>query len=337
VATTDQRGQGRATTLAPASRAMAAAPWWVRLAAVLVTGDELTTPGALGTTTPGVVAPRHWGAATGINWCEEDYALTPHIAEFWNTVSNLVFLVVGLGQIWLASAHRLPARFWAMGTSVVMTGLASAAFHATLWRGAQRADEACENTIVAILWHAAERDEVGGGAGRGLAVDLRCLMHALAASLGVFCVTAFLFAEVHLIGMATACAVKLWRQSQRLPAMRAPLARGLFLTIAGAACWVVDRLGCDTVVAAASPLIGNPQLHAWWHVLIGLAIHQAFVLAAAIHLVAKGGGGDGSCDCRVSAGETNHRELPTLRYSVLPLVWLPPPPPQSLTEEPKSR
>jgi hypothetical protein len=63
VATTDQRGQGRATTLAPASRAMAAAPWWVRLAAVLVTGDELTTPGALGTTTPGVVAPRHWGAS----------------------------------------------------------------------------------------------------------------------------------------------------------------------------------------------------------------------------------------------------------------------------------
>ena len=32
-------------------------------------------------------------AAQGINWCESDYAVTPSIAEWWNTISNVAFLV----------------------------------------------------------------------------------------------------------------------------------------------------------------------------------------------------------------------------------------------------
>jgi hypothetical protein len=32
-------------------------------------------------------------AAQGINWCESDYAVSPSIAEWWNTLSNIAFLV----------------------------------------------------------------------------------------------------------------------------------------------------------------------------------------------------------------------------------------------------
>jgi hypothetical protein len=31
--------------------------------------------------------------AQGINWCESDYAVSPFVAEWWNTISNLAFLV----------------------------------------------------------------------------------------------------------------------------------------------------------------------------------------------------------------------------------------------------
>ncbi len=32
-------------------------------------------------------------AVQGINWCESDYAVSPSIAEWWNTISNVAFLV----------------------------------------------------------------------------------------------------------------------------------------------------------------------------------------------------------------------------------------------------
>ena len=36
-----------------------------------------------------------WGPPSAtMNWCEEDYVVTPWIAEFWNTLSNLTFVVL---------------------------------------------------------------------------------------------------------------------------------------------------------------------------------------------------------------------------------------------------
>ena len=32
-------------------------------------------------------------AAQAINWCESDYAVSPLVAEWWNTISNFAFLV----------------------------------------------------------------------------------------------------------------------------------------------------------------------------------------------------------------------------------------------------
>ncbi len=34
------------------------------------------------------------GDSQGINWCETDYAVSPVIAEWWNTMSNFAFLVM---------------------------------------------------------------------------------------------------------------------------------------------------------------------------------------------------------------------------------------------------
>jgi hypothetical protein len=39
----------------------------------------------------------HWGERTSnLDWCEENYVVTPYVAEWWNTVSNAGYVVLAL-------------------------------------------------------------------------------------------------------------------------------------------------------------------------------------------------------------------------------------------------
>jgi hypothetical protein len=80
----------------------------------------------------------HWPPPSAdFNWCEPDYVYTPWIAEVWNTVTSLLFLVGPL-LLWSES------RDWSVRLNlllVVAIGLGSAAFHATLQYEMQLMDE----------------------------------------------------------------------------------------------------------------------------------------------------------------------------------------------------
>ena len=40
-----------------------------------------------------------------IDWCESNYAVTSYIAEFWNTVSNLVMILFPMYGIYWSWKH----------------------------------------------------------------------------------------------------------------------------------------------------------------------------------------------------------------------------------------
>ena len=45
----------------------------------------------------GGLASGYWGERTSsLDWCEENWVVTPMIAEFWNALSNGIFIVLGL-------------------------------------------------------------------------------------------------------------------------------------------------------------------------------------------------------------------------------------------------
>ena len=80
-----------------------------------------------------------WGLPTAsIDWCEPNYAITPWIAEFWNTVSSLAMVTAGL--IGLASRRFAWEIRVAFGL-LVLVGLGSMAFHGTLRFELQMLDE----------------------------------------------------------------------------------------------------------------------------------------------------------------------------------------------------
>jgi Ceramidase len=82
-----------------------------------------------------VSALRHgyWGIPTAtIDWCEPNYQHSFYIAEFWNTVSNILFVLLGLFGLYRSMQSGFEARFHACFIAVLVTGLGSAMFHGTL-------------------------------------------------------------------------------------------------------------------------------------------------------------------------------------------------------------
>lgn len=49
-------------------------------------GNELFAGLTAGSPDGAAAITRMWGPATGINWCEPDYAVVDWCAEFWNTI-----------------------------------------------------------------------------------------------------------------------------------------------------------------------------------------------------------------------------------------------------------
>lgn len=85
-------------------------------------------------------------APSSVDWCEENYARSPYIAEFFNTLSSLAILALGVLGALIARRRHFEQRVVVAYLFMAVIGLASALFHATLTWVGQALDE------LAMLW-----------------------------------------------------------------------------------------------------------------------------------------------------------------------------------------
>ena len=87
-----------------------------------------------------------WGPCdSNVRFCEEKYAVTPYVAEFWNTVSNLGYVLLGLYGLLLhpEAGWSLSHVFTKLGFTVLFViGVGSMLLHGTLQKYGEYADEA---------------------------------------------------------------------------------------------------------------------------------------------------------------------------------------------------
>ncbi|KAF2995145.1 hypothetical protein E8E14_003632 [Neopestalotiopsis sp. 37M] len=83
-----------------------------------------------------------WGPPTSAaNFCEEDYAVTRFMAEFVNTLSNLAYVYLAFKYPRCPTKETSKTCLDSLSWSLLLVGVASGAFHATLRQGLQLGDD----------------------------------------------------------------------------------------------------------------------------------------------------------------------------------------------------
>ena len=115
---------------------------------------------------------RYWGPVTAsIDWCELNYATTPYIAEFYNTVSSLCIVLAGC----IGLAMVCPLRYKVAFACIAVVGLGSAMFHMTLLKQWQASDEVpMLYSALSYLYILLVQDRLGAKQSRYVAIAMVC-------------------------------------------------------------------------------------------------------------------------------------------------------------------
>ena len=221
----------------------------------------------------------YWGEVDAlINWCEYDYIVDKTIiAEFFNTWSNLFFIVAGLIAIRLSIKHKLPITYTITAYCIVLTGVFSFCFHASLRWWMQKLDESFETLLLLGIFHSFH-SEIGW-----------MYTHSIVAVIGILFIEKW-FCEIHLIIIAILSFIQLYQLGYQifnklniihLYYKLFSRIRNYFL-FAGIT-WLIDRIACQYLYNLPYNL-PNPQLHAFgWHLFCALGLNQTMIAVAIMH------------------------------------------------------
>ena len=213
-----------------------------------------------------------------VDWCEPNYAISSNIAEFFNTISNVIYFVIPPLNIYLfwEYSNKVGSSFNIVWILMMVIGASSAYFHATLSLVGQLLDE------VAILWvllagYALWTPEwmiqyTGIFRSRNGFKLATIIVAMVATSLGFIYPAAN---AVALMILGVPCVPILWKEIQRCKSTKVvKLAYiGILWWFLAVALWLSDRLLCDIW-----EYLSVPYFHCGWHVFILLGSNIGCVL-----------------------------------------------------------
>lgn len=218
-----------------------------------------------------------WTQTASIDWCESNYELTYYVAEFWNTLSNLAFIMPQMAQFVSLSRHGSvePAFRWAF-LSLSLVGLGSLCFHMTLAKPMQMLDETSMILVSLHSFYLLYIIKYPEANRRNLALSLLAY-GLLFLSLYTFLVSWPIFHHTT-FGLLVYASVAIGYQLKRAHGSYYKFWTVLIMQHLAFVFWLIDKHYCDVltqvrirhVPSAISPLF---QFHAIWHLLMGLSSH----------------------------------------------------------------
>ncbi|HEX2736312.1 MAG TPA: ceramidase [Polyangiaceae bacterium] len=230
----------------------------------------------------------YWGPPTSsVDWCENNYAHSSFVCEWFNTLSSFVIVLValvGLGLHWRVLERRFALAF----ATLALVGLGSAAFHATLLFGLQMADElpmlylALVMVFILINLDAGRPSALARMRWTGLALAAHGVLVTLLCTLtrGPLQFITFHLSFGSLESYCLYRTFRLYRTSS-LPVARNLFRWGMTCYVSAIGVWFIDLRFCTALNAGLANVgLPNPQLHALWHVLVSFGFYALILQIA---------------------------------------------------------
>uniref|UniRef100_A0A3Q2TT17 Alkaline ceramidase n=1 Tax=Fundulus heteroclitus TaxID=8078 RepID=A0A3Q2TT17_FUNHE len=224
----------------------------------------------------------YWGRPTStLEWCEENYVVSFYIAEFWNTVSNLIMILPPLYGAVHTYRNGLEFRYICSFLGLSAVGVGSWCFHMTLLYEMQLLDELpmIYSTCVFVycLYECFKQEN---------SISLFPIVLLLIFSVSVTSKYVSPFQVMY--GVLVACLVmrSIFIVTWVYPWLRALCYTSLGVFLLGFLLWNIDNIFCDSLRASRQmmpPGVGVvTQFHAWWHIFTGLGSYLHILLSLQI-------------------------------------------------------
>ncbi|KAJ3227266.1 Alkaline ceramidase 3 [Chytriomyces hyalinus] len=247
-----------------------------------------------------------WGPVTStLDWCEENYVLTPYVAELWNSTSNVFFLLLAwLAVINLQAVGANEVRNYIAIWSLIVVAVGSILFHGTLWYSYQMLDElpmiynACILVFCALQIYPESRD-------RKLTVGLALSAYSAAVTsiyLAIknpeFLALSHGTLAVYLIYLLTAQIQHMSKthlqHASKIHSLWTLHKWALVSYFCGFVVWSIDNNFCSAL-RQAREVVGTPlgfvfEFHVWWHLFAACGGYGVILLVAYMRLLAVGRG-----------------------------------------------
>ncbi|KAG5285137.1 hypothetical protein AALO_G00034510 [Alosa alosa] len=228
-----------------------------------------------------------WGKPTStLDWCEENYVVSFYIAEFWNTVSNLIMILPPIYGALQTLRNGLEVRYVYSFLGLAAVGIGSWCFHMTLKYEMQLLDELPMIYSCCVFVYCIYECFKQENAINYLPISL-LLLFSISVSLVYLQWKEPIFHQV-MYGALVACLVLrcVFIVTWVYPWLRPLCYVSLGFFLLGFLLWNIDNLLCGSLRASRQTLppgVGVvTQFHAWWHILTGLGSYLHILLSLQI-------------------------------------------------------
>lgn len=232
---------------------------------------------------PAVPDGGYWDKVTStIDWCEENYVVTPYIAEAMNTLSNSVFIILAGYAMYSAFKNHLEVRFILISFGFALVGVGSWLFHMTLKYEFQLLDELPMIYATCIpMWSVfsegvTTKKSITIGTSVLFGANLLTAVYLYFKDPTIHQV-AYALLNVFIVGRSHYLTLKFVKDPVDRAKLFRTMIRGVGTFLTGYALWNMDVHFCNSWIKLRRN-IGMPygfffELHSWWHVLTGTGVY----------------------------------------------------------------
>lgn len=257
-------------------------------------------------------APRDsgfWGTPTStIDWCEENYVITPYIAEWSNTLTNTGFVMLALYLLYSSWKNKLEMRFKLVCMGFGLVGIGSWLFHMTLQYHYQLLDELPMVYATCIPAWSIFCEEIDLNTAKTKSPTRRKqwavgLTIFLGANLLTLIYLIFKDPTIHQVGYAVINAIvilfayrlttQLVHDKRAQDNLHMAMKLGIAIFLSGYFVWQLDVHLCELWIHIRRSYLRLPlglllELHGWWHLLTGLGVYFYIVYLEYLRIYVHG-------------------------------------------------